>query len=361
MQTNNNIDNRFPWSFTGAILGLIGVALALFFYYLSQKEDETNLRFLIEDEFPLVELKEQFSGIKVVYEDEDILGAAKQIKIIRIRLDNEGRTILQGYFDQNLPFGLKFHNSSILASEIVSASTPYIQTNLLQESRVPQDLAAGFLLLNKLILEKGSQATLKVYLLQEKGIVSSSISSLGKISGMDAIKVLSVNLDDADAGAFGGNLEDVLVLALAGGYLGTFLLIVSIGVVSGLHSVISSRRRKRFCDGFLEQGRELNDAEREIVQSFGRGWPTYYLPTIRHLARTTDCAMDLSELVLHQIGNTKTAAVRILLDFRLLPSLKRLLPLKWDPAVFTLTERRIAVNEANKQLIFRLLGEYGAL
>ena len=98
------------------------MALAIGLFYLSKQEDVTDLKFHVEDEFPLVELKENFPDIKILYNKEDILETGQDIKIVRIRLSNSGRTILQSYYDQNLLFGLDFSDSVILAVTPVSSS-----------------------------------------------------------------------------------------------------------------------------------------------------------------------------------------------------------------------------------------------
>jgi hypothetical protein len=68
----------------------------------------------LRDEFNLVEIREKISNLKILYENDDILESQKEIKVVRLELINEGETILQSYYDQLEPFGLRFSNAKIL-------------------------------------------------------------------------------------------------------------------------------------------------------------------------------------------------------------------------------------------------------
>ena len=356
MTSIDAIEKRFPWSFFGFLLGTISLVAAIGFFYLSKQGVVTNLRFQIEEEFHLVELRETFPNIKILYNDEDILKSEKVIKIIRIRLENSGRTILQSYYDQNLPFGLEFIESTILAVAPISHSGGYLQENLFRDDD-EKEFKEGKVLLNKLIIEKESQLTFKIYLLQEKAMGATVIKALGKISGMDNIQVVPFDPARKVRTVFERETFEIGAIYFASGYFGIIAAMVTVLPIIFFFEGREKRAKRKRCNEYIHENEKLTDEQKEFILSYGEGWRQYYLPTIRTLVSGGE-ALDISELVPHP-GEFKT----IFDPFGRLwgAKVRRLLPLRWEPSVFTVTEGKISLNVDNREVLIRFLRKFGEL
>jgi hypothetical protein len=99
---------------SGSAWSFIGVLVAAAFFYWQEYRNPFEFRIELRDEFNLVEIREKISNLKILYENDDILESQKEIKVVRLELINEGETILQSYYDQLEPFGLRFSNAKIL-------------------------------------------------------------------------------------------------------------------------------------------------------------------------------------------------------------------------------------------------------
>lgn len=350
MPSLNSIEKRFPWSFLGVLLGTVSLAIAIGFFYLSKQEDVTDLKFYVEDEHPLVELKEKFPDIKVLYNNEDILESEKEIKIIRIRLANDGRTILQSYFDQQLPFGLKFRKSAILAITPITSSGEYLRENLFREES-EEDQQSGRLLLNKLIIEKGSRLSFKVYLLQERGLDSTEIEALGKISGMDKIPVVAFDPEAKAERKRERSTGEIIAIGIASGYFGMLGLLLTMIAIIWFFEHREKRTRKKQCREFLAENQDLTDEQKEVAKSYARGWQSFYLRTIKSLT-SGDQALDVSDLI---EKNIKRSSKLMPFGPFAIRSIRHMLPLRWDPAIFVVTDRMISLNEENKEVVLSLL------
>jgi hypothetical protein len=347
----NAIERRLPWSFFGVVLGTISLAIALGFFYLTKREDLTDLQFRVDDEFPLVEVKDWFPDLKVLFKEEDILKSGNEIKILRLRLVNQGRTILQSFYDQNLPFGLSFEESRVLAVSPISPKTGYLCDNLFRDFD-PDELQGGRLLFNKPIIERGSQVQFKVYLIQDKGVRNTNITAFGKISGLDAIPVVPLDLSAISARQPGYNTQEVIGIGFAAGYGGMLALSLTIIGIGGYIERRAKRRRAKLSREFVEAHNDISNDQRKMIESYVEGWRPYCLQTIRILVRG-DRALDISELV-QRLLSKKRAWFLFAFPYAL-RFLRQMLTLRWDPAMFTVSDGKISLNETNKEMLLTFL------
>jgi hypothetical protein len=333
MSSLNSIEQRLPWSFLGFLLGTISLCIAIVFFYLSKQADLTDLRFIVDDEFPLVELRDRFPDIKVLFNDEDILRSAKEIKILRVQLVNDGQAILQSFYDQTLPFSLSFQKSKIIAVSPVSPTTGYLHDNLFRNND-PNEYEEGYLLFDKPIIEKESRVPFKVYLLQDKGIPSTVVKALGKISGLDEIPVVSFDPDINNA-ITQRPTDEVIAIGSAAGYVGMIVSLLTFVLIMLYIKRREKRTRKKRCRKFLELNDNITTEQRTVIDSYAEGWCPYCLRTIRILVQR-EKAIDISEL----LQNLIPKGVRSLNPFSFI-HLRNMLPLCWDPSVFTLSDNTI--------------------
>ena len=184
------------WSF-------IGVLLTVFFFFI--QKTTYDFRISVDRIINLVEVRENIPYLKITYKGEDILKNNKEIKILHLTIRNEGEVIHQDYYDKNKPFGIKFHDSTILSTEIKESNSDYLKSNILQQTIVVENhekkdvnIAKEYfqtepkedeLYLSKLIFEKGKYITFKLYLLCPVGSETFNISFIGKIANIDEVKI----------------------------------------------------------------------------------------------------------------------------------------------------------------------------
>lgn len=192
------------WSKSGTILTIIfffiATGLSIYIFILSEDLSCPEISWVINNEENLVELKEQIQGVKITFNGTDILETQEEIKIINISLVNSGKEILQGEYDQNLPFGLKFDKASIISFKFVDASDTYLRNSskVLNFEKLVNDtnsisfqnqITSDELILSKLILDRNSFINFKIYL-KQKTSDTLLIKTIGKISGINEIPII---------------------------------------------------------------------------------------------------------------------------------------------------------------------------
>lgn len=351
MEQMTSIEKQFPWSFLGFLLGTISLVIALGFFYLSKQEAITDLQFIVEDEFLLVEIKESFPNITILLNGNDILGDEKVIKILRIRMQNNGRSILQSYYDQHIPFGLVFEKSSILALASISEPKTYLSNNLFRDGE-KQQLSAGKLMFNKPIIEKGKAVSFKVYLLQEKKSGNTIIRGLGKISGLKSIKITYPDRELQKKGKLSLSKSAIVALSLAFAYGGILLVLITGIALNILWEKIKQKKRKTLCAYYIKTHNGLTDDQIEIINSYEEGWRSYYLPTIRTLAGGGE-ALEISDLVEEMLPQRSKGLIAFWsVEYR---SLMNMLPFRWESIVFDVNEGKISFNKDNEKVLLDFL------
>ena len=148
-------ERKFAWSLSGFVIGIISLIATSLFYYYSEFRNKIDFKVIIEDEFNIVELKEHFPDIKIIYNDKDIFKEGKQIKVIVFSFQNEGEPILQNYYDVLNPFQLSFENSQILKTEIISSNSDYLNKNFIKTDS--SKFLKRSIEFNKVIFESGKK------------------------------------------------------------------------------------------------------------------------------------------------------------------------------------------------------------
>jgi len=201
LEKAKTVERAFPWSFLGAILGLLGIIAALVIYYVGEVNRKTDLRIHLRSEEELVELREQMPGLQITYEGKSILEAQLRIKIVTLAFVNRGRDIVQTMYDQDLPFGLRFPGSSVVGAELVRPSAAHFLENLkIELATIGENASApsrksgkktNAVLLPKPIFDSGSYMSMKVFLLQSADDTQTKVEVLGKIAGQKEVPVIA--------------------------------------------------------------------------------------------------------------------------------------------------------------------------
>lgn len=350
MKTKKSIENRLPWSFLGFILGTISLIIAIYFFYLSKMEAKSDIKFYVEDEFKLIELKEKFDDIKIFYKDEDIILSKKEIKIMCITMENEGRTILQSFFDQNMPFGLTFNKSSILSVDLMKPISDYLQTNLFKPKNTVE-YNEGKLIFGKPIIEEGQKVSFKVYLLQEKGSFSTNVEVLGKISGLDNIPILRRVSDNESKPTSQMTKSELIGIAFAAGYFGIIAFALSMLPFILILEKRDKNKKLKLTSDFKQQRNDINEEREKIISLYFDNWKSYYSKVIKALLANNN-VIDISNMIKDLIPKKNRYPFSFnFFDYFIYLGIRNITPLELPSEIFEIHDDKIKFNKENETFI----------
>jgi hypothetical protein len=355
LSSAKTIERGFAWSFAGFVIGTISLALAVTIFYLSKREAQTEMRIVIRDEVNLVEVKEEIPRLSILYDGENILESKKEIKVLTFTVENRGQTILQNYYDQDEPFGILFEDSVILGATLVDANSKYIRDKLKRASSTPSStnsVLENTLYLEKIIFEHGKHADFKVLLMQERGVKETTLTPLGKISGMDTIPVEKrKTVDNQDTSkSISSTLDRVFTYVM----VGYFTLVFGFAILTIFLDLRSNRKRQKAIEGFLHKRPDLTPEEKEIVEDYQTGWRRSSLRIIRSIIKGKE-TIDLSEYTKEYLAPLSKNPVSRLMLAMLPTKISRVLSPSFDPRIFLRDGIEIQLNPQNRELVLSLL------
>lgn len=280
---SSNSNSIFRAILTGSAWSFIGVLLAVSFFYWQEYRNPFIFKIEVVDEFNLVEVREQISDLKILYKNEDIIESKKEIKVIRVQIKNEGDTILQGYYDQLEPFGLRFINSRVLTSEVITSNSEDLKKKLIDDSKHEKSDKYDDVVFSKVIFDENDSVTLKITILLDAG-EDLTIIPLGKIANVDILKV-DVNEPKEDK-------EKPVELYIVGGYFGFLVFLICVVAVI---TFIEKASKKRKIRNYIKENENLNEVQDKIVD--------YYMdmqPSTERLIKAllnNDYALDLKQVL----------------------------------------------------------------
>lgn len=280
---SENSNSIFRSILTGSAWSFVGVLLTVAFFYWQEYRNPFVFKIEVVDEFNLVEVREQISDLKILYKNEDIIEAQKEIKVIRIQIRNEGDTILQGSYNQLEPFGLRFYGSKVLTSEVINTNSDDLNRKFVDSFGHEASDKYSDVIFSKVIFESGDFLTLKITILLDEG-GELKIVPLGKIANVDSLKI-DVNEPD-------GNEDKPIVIYAMVGYVGFLMFLF--GLV-GVTTYLETRSKKKKVKRFIQEHGSPNGDQRKIVDLY-LSMPPSHLRLIRSLLNN-DYALDLKQVI----------------------------------------------------------------
>lgn len=339
-----SLDKKFAWSFSGFIIGIVSLILALYIFYYTLNQNEFDLKLIINQEMNLIELKENLSGLKIIYNDNDILSSDKEIRIITFTLQNDGKDILQSFYDNTEPYGILFNKSEILNYILLNTNSDYLKKNLLNNTNPEMNSKSvnrSLLLLNKVIIEKNKYATIKVFLLQSKGVGKIPFTILGKIAGIDKIPIEYASEEKSDDKFNNLNFSNVLKLI---GIIYTSLIIFMLILIIPI-SYRDSRKKKKVLKSFKLANPLLSDKQASLIKELN-DHPRYL--KIASSILDNDKVISISELLKDYEKKVYNPI------YRLFPSM---IPLDiiLPKDIFIIDDRIITLNPDNTDLVKKFI------
>ena len=171
------IDKKFGWSFLGFVLAAIFGGIAVYTEFV--RDTSPVVKYEILSNTKILDVKEDVSGLSIIYNAEDIRKARKTLSVLIVRIGNEGRSpILKSYYDSASPLGLSINSGEIIKAEVIAATTEYLKTNAGMHVRDPSNVE-----FSQIIMEPNESFTAKFLILNPEQSTL-SIFPKGKVAGV---------------------------------------------------------------------------------------------------------------------------------------------------------------------------------
>lgn len=237
--------------------GLAAIGILLTLYY----ERSAKLDIAIMSDTDVVQVREGFSDVKVLFQDRDIVRDGLRLHLILVQIANSGSAdILQSHYDQKMDFGIKVSEGTVIDARTVGSNSEY-----LSQSLHPAIKDGSQVVFDKPIFERRKGATVSMLVLAPAA-ASIQVAAIGKIAGIDSIPVRRAEQGESTSSwsqAFVGGWL-VQTMRAVGYSVASVIVIVGVAVaIAWLSDVVAKRFRKRRIRGFAEAGtastKELDD------------------------------------------------------------------------------------------------------
>ena len=266
MSKKSLLRRLFSWQSLSVIVTMGFASIGLVFAYISLQEPESRVVFETISDTDVLDLRRPLQDLSIVFRGQDVQEQGLNLRIVTVNIANTGEVnILPGHYDLQDDWGMRFRDAEIVEARLVDASSQYLLSRV-----VPQRLGADAITFPKIILEKRSSFAIEVLLLHAK-TVSPSITSIGKIAGVDEITVLTRPLTREDSDlfteAFQGRAMAQAVRIIA--YSGGTLIVIAVAVVVAAIIAVSldgwrtSRRRNN-----IQKTKTIRDLDTADVRNF---------------------------------------------------------------------------------------------
>ena len=226
------------------LLGTLSVVLT----YLALKEPEPGVTFETISATNVLDLRRPLQDLSILFRGQNVQEQNLNLRIVTINVVNSGEVaILPSHYDQEDDWGVTFKDGEVIEARLVDTSSEYLWSKV-----VPQRLSTDTVVFPKVIFEKDAFFAIEILLLHPK-TESPSVSSVGKIAGINEITVLTRPLAREEVSfvteLFQGSTFIQVVRAIV--YLvGSLLAIIAavsglIGITAALGNVKARRRRHR--------------------------------------------------------------------------------------------------------------------
>ena len=224
-------------------VGVLSVVLA----YLALKQPEPGLTFETVGDTNVLDVRRPLQDLSIVFRGQEVQEQNLNLRIITINVINSGQLdILPSHYDQEDDWGVRFQDGEVVEARLVDTNSDYLRSRV-----IPQRLGVDTVAFPKVIFEKDAFFAVEVLLLHPKS-VSPSVSSIGKIAGIDEITVLTRPLAREEVSfireLFQGSPFIQVVRAivyLGGSLLGIVVTVLGLVLVTEVVGNLRAKRRRR--------------------------------------------------------------------------------------------------------------------
>lgn len=179
---NEHLQKATKWAVLGIAITVIGILVTVYF---GLRRSEPSVSYTIIQESDVLDIKEPVEELAIHYKGRDIRKEGKNLRIVALKVVNDGeKDIIQGDFDQKLPWGLRVTNAEIVdGPKLIDASSAYIQQEL--KAKAVNGKTMEF---SKIIFEKERSFTVEFSVLHSASDTP-AYEVLGKIAGIPPTSV----------------------------------------------------------------------------------------------------------------------------------------------------------------------------
>lgn len=327
---------------------------------MTQCTKKYDFKIYVENEFNIVEIKESLGKLKILYDNKDLFSSEEQIKVIELKLSNEGETIIQPYYEVNQDFGIQFINSKILIVEKIDDNSHYLKKNILKvnspDSIILDQYNSGFLPLQKVIFEKNKFITLKIFLLQSARIYETNLYVVGKIANIDQIEIVKSEKKD-------GQGKSIIELIKEYGFQAFeiyLLLFISLFIMVAITVIGEKYLKKKKVLEFRKTVELIDDEKWIIINYYLRKRNTEVLINLIETLYSEGLAIDLKKYISENCCK-KINLVRIYKGFGLIELLFKDKIINLPRELFVVKDGIISFNENNKEFIINFFKFVGVI
>ena len=258
----------FSASFVGILIGLVSL-------YYTLRDRQTHLIIDIAAESNVLDVLHPVPDLAIMFQGNDLEQQKENLKLLSLRVVNDGQTnIHEDDFDSRMPFGLRIDGGIVVRAQVTGASSSYLWQNI-----NPQVVSQNQIFLDKIIFDKDSWVTIEALVIHNKDL-QPSVSALGKIAGLEKIKISNSFLEQHQENLLLQALSGVPAIQIIRILLYTVAGIVSLLLIAtflgGLASILSKAqrwKRKRGLSRILFSGdddqRKIHDAVEHVYVEYG--------------------------------------------------------------------------------------------
>ena len=264
------IDKKFSWSFLGFVLAALFGGIAVYTEFV--RDTSPLVKYEILSNTRILDVKEDVTGLSIIYNNEDIRKARKTLSVLIVRVGNEGRSpILKTYYDNASPLGLSISSGEIITAEVISATTDYLKQNAGISVRDPSNVE-----FSQMIIEPNESFTTKLLVLNPEQRALTVLPK-GKIASVKKLLLVDRQSEQAKETfimkVVSGSLWVQVVRTLT--YVAAFILLLIVLIAP--QAYISDQRDrwkrnrvvKRFKSRANSTVRELNAKVYEFYKGYG--------------------------------------------------------------------------------------------
>ena len=224
------------------LLAIAGVVLA----YLAWSQPEPGVTFETISDTNVLDVRRPLQDLSIVFRGQNVQEQNLNLRIVTINIVNTGEIdILPNHYDHEDDWGMKFKDGEVIEARLVDTNSDYLQSKV-----IPQRFGADTVVFPKVIFEKDAFFAIEVLLLHSKN-ESPSISSVGKIAGIDKITVLTRPLSREDVSfateLFRGSalVHAVrVIIYLVGSLIAIIITILALVGITEVFSKLNARKRR---------------------------------------------------------------------------------------------------------------------
>jgi hypothetical protein len=240
------LENKYAITFASFILAIIFGSLALYSTFIQDRGPA--LRVKVASQTKVYDIREDVGKLDILFNGVNIREKKQMLSVITLSVFNTGASsILNSYYDDRDPLGVRITDAQILKAELASASTDYLKRTV-----IPKLLSPSEIIFSPVILDEGSGFSVRILIIHSESITP-KVNPIGKVAFVRQIELIQADEPTRKAPFWQQLLSGGFLVQLARGVIYSIctilvvLLVVILVVIpiSSLQEKMETRKRRR--------------------------------------------------------------------------------------------------------------------